>query len=224
VQSILKLNSENSGIHVVAEDQNIRDAFTNVEAICTYKSLADFIESNLIQDQLKDIDFINNIGPIVDAIELHEAEEKEILSFISSNIGEAIVWKAFTDQSIPDDNNEATINSYGEAEDIELDYSGVRYYGNGQFGIPFGLKIDVLADYYIFKSDYYCMDAEREHVPHVSDHNDHYFEAEEEFELNVRGLVSITIDRDKINLERIFESIVNNSFAIDEITGIELCQ
>ncbi len=160
VQSIYKLNAENNGIHVIAGDGKVRDAFSDEEHIVTYESLAGFIENDLMQDELKDIDLINNIGPIVDAIQQYENDEAEILSFISNNVGEKIVSKTFSDQSIPDDNNEATITSYDEAEDIELDFSEIGYYGNEQFGIPFSLKIVVLAYYYIFKSDYYCMDAD----------------------------------------------------------------
>lgn len=223
VQSIYKLNTEHNGIHVVAGDGKVRDAFSDLDTVSTYESLANFIETAFIQDELKDIDLINNIGSIVTALQQHENQGSEILSFISSNIGETIVWQTFTDQSIPDDNHEATVNSYGEPEDIVLEFSDIAYYGNGQFGIPFNLKIIVLADYYIFKSDYYSMNPEIEHIPSVTDHNDHYFEAEEEFELCINGLVSVSIDRDNINLEKFSESVIEGGIEIDEITGIELC-
>lgn len=214
VQSIYKLNTENSGIHVSTGDVKVRDTFCEEENISTYESLAAFIESDLIQDKLKEIDRINNIL-LIDAIKKHEDEEGEISSFILNNIGEKIAGKTFSDYSIPDDNHEASINSYSEAEDIKLDFPKIAYYGNGQFGIPFSLKIFVLANYFIFKPDYYCMDHETEHVPSVKDHSDHYYEAEDEFELNVHGLVSITVDKDNIN-------IVDDGIEIDEITDIEM--
>lgn len=223
VQSIYKLSSETKEVHVVAGDGKVRDAFSNDNSITTYENLPNFIESDHIQNELKDLDLIENIGPTVDAIEQYENDNKEIMNFISNSIGEAIIWKTFSDPSIPDDNNEATVNSYGEGEDVELDFDEIGYYGNGQFGIPFNVKIIVLADYYIFKPDYYGMDPEREHVPSVTDHNKHYFEAEEEFELCVSGLVSIAVDRDNMNFDDFSESIVEESFEIDEITDIELC-
>jgi hypothetical protein len=223
VQSINKLRSEVGEVHAVVKDGKVRDAFSGDDKITTYEDLPGFIESEPIQNELKDLDLIDNIGQIVDAIEQYESDNSEIMNFIANNVGKSIVWKTFSDPSIPDDNNEATINSYDEAEDVELHFKEIAYYGNGQFGIPFDLKISVLADYYIFKSDYYCMDPEREHVPHVSDHNKHYFEAEEEFELCVSGLISIEIDRDKINLEDVSECIDEEHFAIDEITDIRLC-
>lgn len=223
VQSIKKLCSETGEVHVVAEDKKVRDAFSDDDKITTYENLSDFIESEAIQNGLKELDLIDDMGSIVGAIEKYENNNSEIMNFIANNVGESIIWKTFTDPSIRDDNNEATINSYGEAEDVELNFKDIAYYGNGQFGIPFDLKIIVLADYYIFKSDYYCMDPEREHVPYVSDHNKHYFEAEEEFELCISGLVSIEIDRDNIDLEDMSESINEEHFVIDEITDMQLC-
>lgn len=222
-QSINKICSEVGEIHVVAEDGKISDALSKDDDITTYDKLSDFIESEAIQNELKELDLIENIGEIVDAIEKYENANSEIMTFIANNVGESIVWKSFSDLSIPDDNNEATITSYGEADDVGLNFKDISYYGNGQFGIPFELKIVVLADYYIFKPDYYCMDPETEHVPNVSDHNKHYFEAEEEFELFVSGLVSIEIDRDNINLGDMAESINEEHFAIDEITDMQLC-
>ena len=159
----------------------------------------------------------------MDALEAHEQQEGDIHSFLSCNIGEEILWGNIIDSSIPDDNHEATICSYYDPKEIELDFSRARYYGNGQFGIPFTLENTVNVIYYIFKSDYYCLDAEHEHVPSISEHNDHYFEAEDEYDVRVSGLISITIDRDKIDIDDISESIVDGTIQIDEVSEIELC-
>lgn len=223
VQSIYKLNVEHGCVHVVANDGKIRDSFSDLQEIHTYETLSEFIESNLIQDELKETDLIGNIGPIVDALEEFENNSTEISSYISNNIGESIVWQPFHDPSIRDDNHEATITGYYDAENVELNFEDINYYGNGQFGLPFSLSIRVLADYYIFKSDYYCLDPDRDNVPSVTDHNDHYFEAQEEFDLCVYGLISITIDKSNIILDKIESSIVEDSYTIDEITGLELC-
>lgn len=221
-QSILKLHSSFNEIHVVSGDNKILEA-SKAANIQAYESLSTFVESPLIQDKLKDVDLIKNIGPIVDALEAHEQQEGDIHSFLSCNIGEEIMWGKIIDSSIPDDNHEATISSYYDPKEIELDFSRARYYGNGQFGIPFTLENTVNAIYYIFKSDYYCLDADHEHVPSISEHNDHYFEAEDEFDVRVSGLVSITINRDKIDVADISESIVEDSIQIDEVSEIELC-
>lgn len=61
-------------------------------------------------------------------------------SRISWVIGDYIIGS-----TILDDNNEATISSFGEVEDIELELDNLIYYGSGSVGIPFQLEIDVYA-------------------------------------------------------------------------------
>jgi hypothetical protein len=211
---------ENGHIHVVVGDTKIIDTFVNSKTVTVYKSLSDFVKSEIIQNELNELDVVNKKEEIRLAIENYENECGEISIMLSKDIGEAIMWKTINDSSIPDDNNEATIDGYDEAEDIEFNFTELTYYGNGQFGIPFMLKINVSATYYIFKSDYYCM----EDAPSVTDHNDHYFEAEDEFEVIVTGTVSISIDRDNMKLDKFSECINQDLIAIDEIESIELCE
>ena len=52
---------------------------------------------------------------------------------------------------------------------------------------------------YIDKADYYSMGISSEHLPSVTDHNDHTFEAEENREVSVKGIASISIDLDNLN-------------------------
>jgi hypothetical protein len=174
VQAIKKLRVENNAhIHIVTDDNKIIDTFDNINIVTVYKDLSKLIESDIIQNELKELDLVDNKEEIRLAIEDYENNYCEISAMLSKNIGEAILGSTITDKSIPDDNNEATINSYYEAEDMEFDFTNLAYYGNGQFGIPFSLKIMVGAYYYIFKGDYYCI----ENPPSVTDHNDHYLEA-----------------------------------------------
>lgn len=218
VQAINKLCFESGDMHVIAGDKKIRGAFFESKTVTVYEKLSDFIESEIIQNELKDPDLLNNIEEIRLALQAYENEFGEISTKIASDVGEAIIGNIITDPSIPDDNNEATIDGYDEAEDIEFDFTELTYYGNGQFGFPFNLKIIVSATYNIFKSDYYCMDD----APSITDHNDHYFEAEDEFEVMVTGTASISIDRDKINMDEFSKCIDHDSIAIDEVQSIEL--
>lgn len=223
VQAIINLQAEKEIMHVIGGDRKVKEAFSSREGFFTYEDLSDFVELEMIQEELKELDLLNNLQPIKNAIQQYEEEKGQVAYKISQDIGEAIIWKTISSTSIPDDNNEATIDGYYEAEDIELHYKELSYYGNGQFGIPFSLRIIVTATYYIYKSDYYCMDASEEYVPSVSEHNDHYFEAEDEFEVTVEGMVSITIDKGNINLENFEECVEDGSIGINEIESIELC-
>ena len=220
VQAIKKIHSTNTDTHVVAEDKKIREAFSNIDSIFTYRSLAEFVESEIVQNELKDLDFLDNLKEIGEAIKGFEKEYHEISETISDEIGEKLVGTTIHDSSIPDDNNEAVITTYYTPERIELDFENLAYYGNGHIGIPFSLYIEVDAFFYIFKSEYFSMDLSIEHRPSVTDHNDHYFEAEDNFELLVEAVFSLKIDRENINLDKISESIFSYSLSVDDIENI----
>jgi hypothetical protein len=162
-----------------------------------------------------------HFGLIADGLQEYENSTKKLSNFLFENIGYKIIGEVFSDSSIPDDNNEATIQSHYEPNNIQLDFSDVTYYGNGQCGVWFSLEITVIAYYYLFKQDYYCIDEDKQ--PSVTDHNDHYYEAEEEFNLNINGLISVTINISDIDLGDFSKSIVTDSIKIDEVTSIELC-
>jgi hypothetical protein len=221
VRAIENISKDNGDIHVVAGDKKVQDSFDGNDKITVYKSLSEFIETDSIQNELKDIDVLENLEKLEGAIIAFESEYGEISCAISSHIGEKLLYETISDPSIPDDNHEASIISYYEPEDINLDFSDISYYGSGSFGVPFTLKILVGAIYYIFKADYYCMD--HDNAPSVTDHNDHYFEAEDEFEIEVKGIATISIDRDKIDFDEFSECVDFGSFGIDSIENIELC-
>ena len=220
VQAIKKLCAENGSLYLIAEDKKVCEAFENDPLVTVLRELSDFVESEAIQGQLKELDMLENLSAIEQAIAQYESDTNDIVDYISRQVGEKLIGLCVNDHSIPDDNNEATINGYYDPENIELLHRDTVYYGNGQFGIPFSLKIKVIAFYYIFKSDYYGL----ENTPSVSDHNDHYFEAEDEFDLVVNGMTSVKVDRDNLNLDEFPECVVQDSTTIDEITDIDLAK
>ena len=224
VQAIYKLYSEIiCPIHVVAGDKKIRDVFCKMENFTTYETLLDFVGTDFVQNALKEFGLIANTTPVINSIKSQEEEEKSIGFFLSENIGEFLVWQKIHDPSINDDNNEATINGYGTLDDLVLDFPNAGYYGGGEFGIPYDAKIMVQAHYYIFKSEYYVMDADKDPLPSITDHNDHYFEAEEEFELCISGLVSVYVKSVDGTDEEIQVEIDTDKFEIDDLIEITLC-
>jgi hypothetical protein len=87
VQSIYKLSSETKEeVHVVAGDEKVRNAFSNMDSIFTYESLSEFIESDHIQRGLKDLDLIENKGSIAKAIKQFENDNADIMTFISNHL------------------------------------------------------------------------------------------------------------------------------------------
>jgi hypothetical protein len=62
-------------------------------------------------------------------------------------------------------------------------------------------------------------------MPSISDHNDHYFEAESEFEIVIYGSISLDVQLDEVAEDKDLEEYVNfDSAQIDEIDRIELAE
>jgi len=220
IRAIEKIHAKNNNLIVISGDKKVRKASSTINGISTYESLSSFIKSNEIQNEIKDLDLLDNLDEVKEAIVNYEGKSTKINQTIKSSVGEKVMWQTIHNAGVPDDNDEAIINSFGETEDIELNFDEMAFYGSGQLGIPFTLKMDVYANYYIFKSDYYCMNADE--VPSVTDHNDHYFEAEDEFDICVSGLAKIKINRDLLNIKSLSDDAIIDSIEIDEIEDITL--
>lgn len=218
VQAINKIADQSQRVVVIAEDAKVKNSFSENDKVDCYAQLSDYIKTPPVQDKLKDIDLIADLPAIFKAIYDFEENEAELQSRISWEIGDYIIGSVITDGTIPDDNNEATISSFGDVESIELEMDNLLYYGSGSVGIPFELEIDVYAYYYLFKADYYGM----EYPPSVSDHNDHYFEAEDEFRATVQGIATVKFDRDNLDFNDFSNSLDLESLKIDSVESIDL--
>jgi PIN domain len=214
-QAVRELAS--SPLTFVCEDEKLRNACAVIPGVTVFSSLPAFIESAGVQDEIKELDVIQKIGPIVSAMEKFEEETAEFTSTVRNKVGESLMWKKIESRSIPDDNHEATISSYSEPEDIEIDFDEAAYFGDGEFGIPFRATLHVTGFYYLFKGDVYRSEGRS---VSLSDHNDHYYEAEEQFEVAVKGLVKVICDRDAIDPGEIDAAITDLS--IDSLGAVQL--
>ena len=202
--------------------EKVFNASEALEGVKAYKSLAAFIELPEIQDEILELDVVANLPALRVAFKSQEDESNEVSYLLNKDIGEMLYGRTVYSRSIPDDNNEGMITSYGEPTELSLDYDDLHYFGNGEFGLPFEFDMTVSITYYIFKSDFYLMDEDQ--MPSVSDHNDHYFEAESEIDIHVEGLVKLKIDPSllkEISAEVIEENLEASIDTIDKVSVIE---
>jgi len=199
-------------LYVIANDGAIIKACEDIEKIKTYTTLEDFIKSDLCHEQLKDFYFEEKLPEILSMLKTKLPVFKEQLDQI---LLEKLPGYIFKDYSIPDDNYEARISSVGEVENLEIDFNETEYYGEGYLTIPFNCKIEVYADYYIFKGDYYILPDEKAQHIYIEDHSDHYYSAQEVFDLEVKGTLSISFDitglKDSPQLMKEIENIFENA-------------
>ncbi|MEQ9621176.1 NACHT domain-containing protein [Coleofasciculus chthonoplastes] len=144
------------------------------------------------------IDFISDI-------------KTSIESAIDSDLSDKIEGEKVESPKIPDDNNEASVGDIGEAKEIILNVEKLKVSSNYQFIIPFKLKVECLLTYFIFKADYYTLDDAQIEGISIGDWNDHYYEAEEYYLLEVEGFVSVNILEDE-------------DIAIDSLTRIDVVE
>lgn len=219
-RAVEMVHAETKEVHFVGNDKKLRESFTQ-DSIVKYENLSQFIESPLIQKELFDLDVLGNYTKIKGAIAKFEEETDVISNAVERNVGERIVWEKIEDAAPLDDERTATINSYDEPTELELDWSDIAYFGNGEFGIPFTVEMNVQAYYYIFKPDYYAHFGNKR-GPSVTDHNDHYYQAEDDFSIVVKGTVGVSVIKVKLNNLENFEFIDEASIDIVDIDSIKL--
>lgn len=186
------ISGKEEHLHVVAADRQLRESCASIKNISVYESLDDFVRSAACQSVIKDADAEHHFAEI---IELIKARAEIVGEAASKKIFDALVWYTFRDSSIPDDNNEATISVLDVPTNGGLIWDEAEYYGDGVISMPFEFEMTALADFYIFKSDWYCMPEDQSSKISISEYdNKHYFEAEQEFELHVRGTIAISLD------------------------------
>lgn len=216
-QSALTILGTTKELYVISEDGAFSEAAATVEGVQVLKSLNEFIELPEVQIVLQKQDEAEKIAFVIQKL----SEAPGELEFYMRSLGEKVLWEKIHSRTIPDDNHEATICSYGDLEDIDIDFTKAAYYGEGQLRLPFSCAMSVSAIYYIFKSDFFALD--EEDMPSISDHNDHYFEAESEFNAVVHGSISIHVQLDEASDDKEVEDYVDfDSVKIDEIDRIEL--
>lgn len=219
-QTIQALATEAIPLFVIAEDGKIALASETLSNVTVHRSLSSFIESPAIQTDILHLSVFDNFTIVANEIEKYEKETGVLSDYIRYHGGDEILWKKIRSDSIPDDNNEATISTYSDPENVQFYFVLFHYFGNGEFGLPFGFATTIYADYYIYKPDYYCLDEKK--LPSVSEHNEHYFRAEAEFEVNVSGLMKLTITPEALSnmSAKLLKSDLD--FGIDSIYKIDI--
>lgn len=200
VQAVKSLSKANGKLHFIVGDKKVGEAFDSDDSIIIYKKLDEFIETELVQSELKEVDMLQNLDAIKEMIKDYELNEQWINKYITKEVGDQLEGVDLYSDEVPAFDNKMTIYGWWEPDEAELDFSELAYYGNGFFGIPFMVEMKVSVTYNISKSKYISMSESFK----VFDWNDHYFQDETDVDVIVNGMVSVVIDRDKIvvgNLE-----------------------
>ncbi len=197
-QVVLDLVDSVDKLHLVSSDQGFHDAANSHEKIDIYNSLDAFINSDLGQQMLQEYFSGKNVERLISLI----SQKLGIInSAIEHDLVDRLANETVHDNAIPEDNSEAGITSVGQPTNLDLDVSNYKDYGSGLFVLPFSLRVECLLNYCIFKADYYALSDEKSKYISISECNDHYYDAEEDYELDVMGSIALKVDPDELAKE-----------------------
>ncbi|HEB9310001.1 TPA: DUF4935 domain-containing protein [Campylobacter coli] len=212
-ECIRDIKNKESNTIVLVGDNRLHNACDEI-GVTLFKNLKDFIECKEIQNILNEnINFLNFINYL--------KSNCNIEIFLKNYHVKELEYMTITSYDIPSDDNSAQIIGICTPENVECDFEKLIHYGNKKIGIPVTFDIEVDANLYIFKADYYMNDYD---FP-VEDHNDHYFSAENNYFLKVESVVIVDISQidfsvPDINFNEYFNE--DNAFSLNTISNIEV--
>lgn len=218
-QDLIALSKKSVPLVFISDDGQLAAAALNLENTQVFDKLFTFIESEPIQAELKKLDAKALFEQARDQLRQLEEDQRVLAAFVRSNAGDKLPWKQFTDKSIPDDNHEATISMFGEVGEIEFDFDKMAEFGGGVLGLPFSFECEVSIIFYVFKPDYYLND---DPTYSVSDHSDHYFEAETETVVRATGMLRIELPAEYDKAKNLSEMKEYIELSIDDVDNISL--
>lgn len=178
------LAEKHEHLHVIVADNTLRTACDGINNVMTYASVEEFVGSPECQDLLLVLDEVLNVDRLMKLL----PEETNVLQGkLEHEIINPLASTMFSDQSIPDDNNEATVQGVGQPRETKFSFGDAEYYGDGMVVIPFSAIVECQVYYFIYKGDWYSMSDEAAEDIGISDLNEHYFEAEDTRDLSVDG-------------------------------------
>jgi hypothetical protein len=202
-QAVLDLTKQFQPLHFVASDKAMFDAATKIQEIVAFEKLGAFIETKECQDGLREMAeevLTQNVRRAGN--QLREVRE-HLEWLVGLMILNALDGETITDGRIHDDNHEATIYSIDDPQKMKFAFDKVEYYGSSEIGVPFEVVTECRLHYAIYKADYYVLDEDEQAKISISELNDHYYDAEGDYDIKVTGTLQAKLDEKKLLNEKI---------------------
>ncbi|MBW8015009.1 MAG: hypothetical protein FVQ82_02405 [Planctomycetes bacterium] len=215
-ENIKNLSEITLSLYFVSGDKKLRETVGQLQNADAYETLNEVIVT--IINEVDEHSLVHTHLPEI--IKALKANENDLIGKISDE-GERLLEAKeieLCDEYV--ENGEATIWQTGTPENIKLQFDELENYGDGMLLLPFDFQAECLVDFYIFKSDYYCLDDDiRDHVS-VEDWNKHYFRAEKYENISFSGGLMIDLSALEIencdDLNNLQDTITTDDMDIDD--------
>jgi hypothetical protein len=224
-QVISDLANHHERLYAVIHDEQLRDTCNSKPNIVTFKSLDEFIQSDVCRSILEEENVVGNIErlfryiPVVFDLRQDEIRDQLTESVENTRIHDEIL--------IPNSSHHAKIIVVDDfQEDIEIeDVSVAQYYGDGVVVVLFNARAKITVEYELSPAEYIHLDVKRRTEQISYSEQDEM--AEESFALKMAGKISIKVDAQKIleyNLsEEDVKSLIDNAeITVDSVDQKEL--
>lgn len=202
-QTIVDLATRHQPLHVVANDNAMRAAAAEVDGVVAHDKLGTFIDTQECRAALEALTEEVVAENVQRAGSLLSRATRQLKDAIDSKLTSELDGETVTDIAIPDDNHEGMIYMMNDPSDVSFDFEKTEYYGDNEIGIPFEAITECTLNYAIYKSDYYVLDEDEQAKISISERNDHYFDADQDFPIKATGTLQIKIDTNKLRNEEI---------------------
>lgn len=231
-RGIERIKSNLESLTIIANDKKIIKSFENSINYKIFKNIDDFIASPKIQEKLKGLDIIEKeTVDLTNFINKFEKINPIIHNYLESNISEELWQVTINLDSIDNGDDEATITSAYDGENIKVNFDEPIHYGNNQLGYYFELQVEAEIEYFMNIHDTYSH-LDDDILMNMTYWNDYISKVSRTAQLHVSGIISIQIIINQIDsaifsdlkhsdldeeLNNIYEESKINIESIDEI-------
>jgi hypothetical protein len=224
-QVILDIKRLVGELTVLVADKRFNKSVEDEVGMYVYQSIDLFIASPAFQAMVKRESTERVISYLSALITKRPDRLKQ---FLEEEIEGQLQEKMVSGPSVPEDNNEAMITVVEDVDDIDFDLGKIWYFGDGVFTVPFTLRAGCLLDYRIFIADYYALPDDKSERIYVGEWNDHYYDAEERYEVQVEGTLAIkfgaNVEMPEISKDDVARLLEDAEITIDNIEELSIVE
>jgi hypothetical protein len=195
-ESIKDLAKLKGTVHLVAADENLRNACSKIKGVTAYDALEEFLKSEPCTDAAHHLEHLGKLNQFRENIGSYASA---FLQHVNQLLLDYLPYKQFEDPHFKSDDSTGAVEMMNESEDIELDESKIEILGVDTLLVPFSCRLSALVYYSIFAADYWAM-ADNESlgisVHYDENSSDHYLEANEDVTLEIDGVFSVSFEFD----------------------------
>jgi hypothetical protein len=191
------------GMLALCGDGRLSKTLAGLLTVQVFESAKVFLQSDVAKEAMTHLELYRVwTDKEEQVIKFLARQSKFVENKINDFVSETLPGYTITDNSIPVDNNEATIGYVQDVRDLEFGWDAVEQPGPGWVTVPFEFVCDANLDLLVFRSDAFSM-PDWIHVSIGDFEEDYFFEGEADREIRVRGRLSFLYTKDELEASKL---------------------